>query len=79
MNSLSKDVINIMTREMGQLGYFIVKKQCEDLGIDVENMDEDNIHKLANALYKVMLTFGGETKAEDVKRAILSLRKTEAV
>ncbi len=69
----SVKIEEIMTRELGQLGKFVIKKQCRDLGIDPENIKEQDIPKLARVLGKVMLTFGGEEKAKQVEMEIRRL------
>ncbi len=69
----SQKVEEIMTRELGQLGKFVIKKQCRDLGIDPENIRKEDLPKLAKALGKVMLTFGGEEKAKMVEMEIRRL------
>ena len=74
MVNLHDEIVKIMTREMGTLGKFIVKKQCSENGIDPDNIRKEDLPVLANALYKVMLTFGGPEKAEKVKKEILALR-----
>ena len=72
---LSKKIEEIMTREMGQLGKFILKKQCKDLGIDPENIKEDNLPQIAKALGKVMVTFGGEEKGRRIEMEIRKLTR----
>ena len=69
----SKKIEEIMTRELGQLGTFVIKKQCRDLGIDAENIQKGDILKVARALGKVMVTFGGEEKARKVEMEIRRL------
>ncbi len=72
-SELSKKVEEIMTNELGQLGKFVIKKQCRDLGIDPDNIKKEDIPKLARALGKVMITFGGEDKAKEVEMKIRRL------
>ena len=69
----SKKVEEIMTNELGQLGKFVIKKQCMDLGIDPDNIKKDDLPKLAKALGKVMVTFGGDEKAKEVEMKIRHL------
>ena len=70
---LSRKIEEIMTRELGQLGKFIIKKQCKDLGIDPENIKEENLPQLAKVLGKVMVTFGGEEKGRKIEMEIRKL------
>lgn len=58
---------------MGQLGKFIVKKQCNDNGVDPENITQDDLQMLAKAFKEVMLTFGGAEKARIVEQEIRKL------
>ncbi len=69
----SVKIEEIMTRELGQLGKFVIKKQCRDLGIDPDNIKKEDVPKLARALGKVMMTFGGEEKAKEVEMEIRRL------
>jgi len=72
-SELNRKIHNIMAREMGSLGKFIVNKQCKDLGLDPENIKIEDIQRLADAFEKVMLTFGGAEKARKVKMEIKRL------
>ena len=72
-DELNRKIHNIMAREMGSLGKFIVNKQCKDLGIDPENIKLEDIGRLADAFEKVMETFGGKDKARTVKDEIKKL------
>ena len=72
-SELSRKVNNILAREMGQLGKFIVKKQCNDNGIDPDNITIEDLQTLAGAFKEVMLTFGGSDKARKVEREIRKL------
>ena len=58
---------------MGQLGKFIVNKQCNDNGIDPDNITNDDIQVLSRAFREVMLTFGGPDKAKLVEAEIRKL------
>ncbi len=69
----SEKVEEIMTNELGQLGKFVIKKQCMDLGIDPDNIKKEDLPKLAKALGKVMVTFGGDEKAKEVEMKIRRL------
>ena len=72
-SELSRKVQNIMAREMGQLGKFIIQKQCKDLNMDPEELRAENMAVLSKALGKVMLSFGGEMKAQAIEREIRKL------
>lgn len=72
---LTTKVKDIMTAEMGQIGVFIVSKQCRDLGIDPENISPEDLNDLAKALGKVMLTFGGREKSIKIEQEIKKLAR----
>lgn len=63
---ISRKIHSIMAREMGHLGKFIVEKQCKDLGINPEEIGEEDIEAIANAIRKVMVSFAGEEKAKKI-------------
>ena len=69
----SDKVKEIMTRELGQLGVFVIKKQCKNLGIDPDNIKKEDIPQLAKALGNVMNTFGGPDKGMQIEREIRRL------
>ncbi len=71
---ISKKIYSIMAREMGHLGKFIVEKQCKDLGIDPEEIDEENLDKVADAIRNVMVSFSGEEKAKKIWMEIKRLK-----
>ena len=63
---ISRKIYGIMAREMGHLGKFIVEKQCKDLGINPEEITENDLDKVADAIRKVMISFSGEEKAKKI-------------
>ena len=67
---ISRKIQNIMAREMGQLGKFIVNKQCKNLGINPDDINEVDLERLSKAFGQVMLTFGGQDKATKIKSEI---------
>ncbi len=69
----SEKIKEIMTRELGQLGVFVIKKQCKNLGVDPDNIKKEDILQLAKALGNVMKTFGGPEKGSQIEREIRRL------
>lgn len=69
-SEVTRKVHNIMAREMGHLGKFIVTKQCKNLGINEDNIKSTDLARLAKALGEVMTTFGGKDKANKIKNEI---------
>jgi hypothetical protein len=72
-SELSRKLQSIMAREMGQLGKFIIQKQCKDMSIDPEEISATDLAKISKALAKVMVSFGGEAKAQSIEREIKRL------
>ena len=73
-SEISRKVYEIMAREMGHLGKFIVEKQCNDLGIDPDNIQEKDLPQVSNALKNVMTSFAGEEKAKKIAMEIKRLK-----
>ncbi len=74
--SLSVEVAKIMTSELGDMGPFIIKKQCKDLDIDPDNIPASSLPALANALSGSMKLFGTD-KAKNLYNKILKLKDLE--
>ncbi len=61
------DSINrIMVREMQDMGTFILKKQCQDLGISRETIKPQDLPELASNLSRALSTFCGKEKAREI-------------
>jgi len=69
-SDISVKLHNLMAKEMGHMGKFIVKKQCQDLGIDSDDIQMTNLEPLARALQKAIVMFTGEDKAKRIAREI---------
>ncbi len=76
---LSKQIFTIMEREMGDIGGFIVKKQCMLIGSDPNNIEPPDLPKLASNLSEVMRTFGGYEKARKIYSEIKKLENLDKV
>lgn len=74
MASLFDKINKIVSGEMGPLGKYVVKKQCKENNINPDNITSSDIPLLADAIYKVMKTFGDEKKASNVKNQIMALK-----
>ena len=72
-SELSMKIYNIMAREMGHMGKFIMKKQCVNMDIDSENIKPEHLEQLAEALSKAIIMFTGQDKASRVKQEIKRL------
>ena len=56
-NNLSEELKNIMQSELGDMGNFVIAKQCKDLEIDPDNVLPAYLPKLAKALSTKMQLF----------------------
>ena len=68
--SLSEELVNIMISELGDMGKFVLKKQCKDLNIDSNNIQPSDLPRLADGLSGSMRLFGTE-KARNLYGKIL--------
>ena len=71
---LSRKLHNIMAREMGSMGKFIIDKQCKNIGLKSDTITKEDLIKLSKALGNVMVHFGGRDKAE---KLIAEIKKLE--
>jgi hypothetical protein len=65
-----------MEDEMGEVGRFVLEKQCKNLNIDPDNIGPNNLPRLSRILSGIMSRFGDE-KGRRVSMAISHLRSTE--
>lgn len=70
---LSQQIFTIMEREMQEMGAPIVRKQCQLLAIDCDDIQPRDLPKLARALSEVMKAFSGIEKAKKLNQEILGL------
>lgn len=71
---MSRMLHNLMAKEMGHMGKFILKKQCSDIGIDPEEIMPPDLPKLAQAVEKAITVFTGPEKAQRVAKDIRNLK-----
>jgi hypothetical protein len=71
---LSRKLYNIMAREMGSMGKFIIEKQCKNIGLESDAITKEDLMRLSKALGNVMVHFGGREKAE---KLISEIKKLE--
>ena len=67
---LSRKVHGLMAHEMGPMGKFILKKQCQDLGLDMDELENDDLLPLSKALVVAVIVFTGQDKARKIEREI---------
>ena len=79
MSGLSEQINNIMEREMGDIGPFIVRKQSMIIGADPGSIRPNDLPELASKLSEVMKTFGGYDKARKIYYEIKELGNLEQI
>jgi hypothetical protein len=69
----SAQLYRIMEDEMGEVGRFVLEKQCKNLNIDPNRIEPHNLPRLSRILSGIMSRFGDE-KARRITMAIGNLR-----
>ena len=70
--NFSTEIFDIMAREMGIIGEYIVKNQCFEIGIMYNSITWEDVPRLSKALSEVMMSFG-EAKASKIFEEIENL------
>jgi len=68
-----------MAREMGSAGASIIERQCQQLGLDKENIRPNDLPRLAGRLSELMRVMGGHQKANRVYQEIQKLADLERI
>ena len=71
---ISRKLQNLMAKEMGHMGKFILKKQCDDIGIIMDDIKQSDLPKVADAIHQAIIVFTGKDKAARVDKEIRSLK-----
>ena len=71
---VSRKIQNVMAKEMGHMGTFILKKQCADHNLDADEITPGDLPTVANAISKAIIVFTGEEKARRIDREIRSIQ-----
>jgi DNA-directed RNA polymerase subunit RPC12/RpoP len=74
--NFSSHLYRIMEDELGDVGKFVLEKQCKDLNIDPQSIEGDSLPRLSRILSGIMSRFGDE-KARRVMMSINNLRASE--
>jgi tetratricopeptide (TPR) repeat protein len=69
----------IMEREMGSAGASIIERQCQQLGLERENLRPNDLPRLAGRLSELMRLMGGHQKANRVYQGIQKLADLERI
>ncbi|MDO9537280.1 MAG: hypothetical protein Q7J68_03065 [Thermoplasmata archaeon] len=65
MNELGTNVLKVMeSSSLGRMSIYVLTKQSEVLGIDMENISPEDVTKLANRFKSVLPFFLGEETDE---------------
>ena len=74
------DLGEMVTKEVGKvigdMAIFFVKKQCRDIGVDVNNLKHTDLPRLADKLEKAVANFTSTTVAGQMKKEILAIQNT---
>ena len=73
---LAEKVTQEVGKVIGDMAIFFVKKQCKDLGIDIENMNHQDLPLLADRLERAVRNFTSEDVALQLRRGILEIPNT---
>ena len=76
--TLFEELNKIMISELGDMGQFVIKKQCKALNVDYNNIQPSDLPKMADALSASMKLFGTE-KAKNVYNKILKLKDLDSI
>jgi hypothetical protein len=71
---ISRKIHNLMAKEMGHMGKFIIKKQCDDLGLKPDEIKLEDLPKLSQAVMRAIVVFTGQDKAKRVAMDIKRLK-----
>ena len=74
-SEISRKLHLLMASEMGTIGKFIIKKQCDKLSLDPENLREMDLLNLSHTLAEAVRMFTGDEKAQRIKMEIRKLRE----
>jgi hypothetical protein len=76
-SDVSKKLLLLMASEMGTIGKFIIKKQCDKLKLDSENLSIADLTILSSALAEAVRMFTGEEKAQRMRIEIRKISNEE--
>ena len=71
MNDLSKELLQLTEKRVPSMGKFILKKQCEDMGIDFENISKEDIEELAEKMANAVEMFLGYEESHKIRNLIM--------
>ena len=75
-SNIGDQVEKLLTDELGDMGSHVLKKQCEKLGIDINNIHQEHIPSLAVEISKAVSMFG-TTKAKTFNEKLRKLGRTD--
>jgi len=73
----SEQLYILVERELGEVGRYVLEKQCKDLNIDPQNIEAQSLPRLSRIFFGLMSRFGDD-KAKRISMAINNLKVEEA-
>lgn len=75
MSGIADNIINILAPVLGKgIATSAVYVQCKKMGIQPENLSEENIEVFLESFKKVMQIFAGEQKANEIVTKIKDIQ-----
>jgi tetratricopeptide (TPR) repeat protein len=78
-SDISKRVLEIMSREVGDAAKSLISRQCNQLGIDSENIGAEDLPMLAGRLSELMRVMGGHQKANRLYQELKKLADLDRI
>jgi hypothetical protein len=76
VTQIAENIIDMLTPIIGKgLATSAVYMQCKKIGIQPENLSEENIDEFSEHFYKVMQIFAGEKIADEIHSKIKRIKK----
>jgi hypothetical protein len=70
-NPLTQELMLLLEKEVGETGPSILKKQCEDLGIDVKAIAPYDIRRLVGPIFEAIRFYTGDKRANQITDGML--------
>lgn len=69
-HDLKNELMLLLEKEVGETGPSILKKQCKDLGIDLESITPYDITRIADRILEVIRFYTGDERAVQIKEGM---------
>jgi tetratricopeptide (TPR) repeat protein len=74
-SSLGAELETMLEREVGFMGRHILRKQCQDMGIKLDEIGSANLKPLSTRISKAIIPLTGEKRAIEIQKGILEYVK----